>query len=338
MFQSTSTPPGAAAKAPPSLEVSLVVPVFNEAECIGAFYSQISRVLDRLERTAEVIFVDDGSTDDSAAILDALVDKDPRVTVAHFRRNCGKSAALDFAFRIARGEIVITMDADLQDDPAEIPMFIAKLAEGHDVVNGWKQKRQDPIGKTMPSAVFNWFTRRVSGLPLHDFNCGFKAYRRESLADLRLYGELHRYIPVLLHWEGFRIGEIPVAHRPRFAGESKFGPRRLLTGGFDLLTIVLTSKFRGRPLHFFGLTAFGLGLIGCLGLAWLFLLSVLQIDPMRPRPLLYGSIVCILVSLLLIATGLLGELVKSLGPHSADYRLRSVKPPMSPDKRDGGHA
>ena len=318
-------------------DLSLVLPVFNEAECIGNLYAEIVDVLDRLDESAEIIFVDDGSTDGGGAILDELADKDTRVVVAHFRRNYGKSAALDFAFRFARGDIVITMDADGQDDPAEIPNFLAALAEGADAVSGWKRERQDPIGKTVPSRVFNWFTRRVSGLQLNDFNCGFKAYRREALTGRRLYGELHRYIPALLHWDGFKVAEMAIAHRPRLTGKSKFGAMRLLTGAFDFLTVMLTARFRSRPLHFFGLAAFGLGLIGSLGLGWLFLMAVLKLDTLRPRPLLYGSIVCIVVSVQLIATGLLGELIRSSGPHSADYRVKSIRTQTSPEKHADEH-
>ena len=337
MLHSSSEAPIEAVKEPPALGLSLVVPVFNEAESIGELYAEIDRVLDRLEETVEIIFVDDGSSDGSGAILDTLADKDPRVRIAHFRRNYGKSSALDYAFRTARGEIVITMDADLQDDPAEIPNFLTALAEGHDVVSGWKRERQDPISKTLPSLFFNWCTRKISGLQLHDFNCGFKAYRREALSDLRLYGELHRYIPALLHWDGFRVGEIAVVHRPRFAGKSKFGAKRLLTGAFDILTVVLTAKFRNRPLHFFGIAAFALGLIGFLALSWLFLMSVLQIEPLHPRPMLYGSILLIVLSMLLIATGLIGELIKSLAPQSTDYRLRTRKSQTPPQENGGEH-
>jgi glycosyltransferase involved in cell wall biosynthesis len=309
--------------------LSVVIPVFNESECLAQLHAELGRTLGAIDRTAEIIFVDDGSTDGSAAGLDALAGRDPRVAVAHFRRNYGKSAALDYGFGVARGAVVITLDSDLQDDPAEIPSFLAALDQGYDVVSGWKRERHDPLDKTMPSAIFNWFVRRVSGLRLHDVNCGFKAYRREALADLRLYGELHRYIPVLLLWQGFRIGEVAVAHRPRLAGRSKFGATRLLTGAFDLLTVLLTARFRNRPLHFFGYIAFGLGAVGCLALAWLFLLSVLGLDPLRPRPLLYASILCILTAVPLLAAGLLGELIKSFGPSTADYRLRSTRPPAA---------
>lgn len=312
--------------------ISFVVPAYNEVECIAEFHRQLTAVLSQLGRPAEIIYINDGSSDGTAALLDTIAADDDRVIVAHMRRNYGKSAALDLGFKMAGGGIVFTLDADLQDDPVEIPRFLTALDAGNDVVSGWKKLRHDPIDKTLPSLVFNWFTRKVSGLELHDFNSGFKAYRREALADLRLYGELHRYIPVLVHWEGFKVGEIDVAHRPRFAGKSKFGARRLLTGAFDLLTVILTQRFRSRPLHFFGYIAVVLGVLGTLGLAYLFVLSFFEIDPLRPRPMLYASITMIFTSVILIATGLLGELVKSLGPASADYRLRSIVRPA--DRKD----
>lgn len=304
--------------------VSIVVPAYDEAESIGEFHRQLVAVLATLARPVEIIYIDDGSTDGTAAALDTIAAADRRVVVAHMRRNYGKSAALDLGFRLSAGGVVITLDADLQDDPVEIPRFLAALAAGNDVVSGWKRPRLDPLDKTLPSLLFNWFTRKVSGLGLHDFNSGFKAYRREALVDLRLYGELHRYLPVLLHWEGFTVGEIDVAHRPRVAGRSKFGARRLLTGAFDLMTVLLTAKFRSRPLHFFGYGAVALGAPGGLGLGYLFILSLFEIDPMRPRPMLYASITMIFTAVILIATGLLGELVKSLDPNGADYRLRSI--------------
>ena len=316
--------------------LSFVVPAFNEVECIAEFHRQLTSVLSTLAVPGEIIYINDGSTDGSAAVLDAIASSDSRVVVAHMRRNYGKSAALDLGFRMAAGAIVFTLDADLQDDPKEIPRFLQALETGKDVVSGWKKLRHDPLTKTLPSLVFNWFTRRVSGLELHDFNSGYKAYRREALSDVRLYGELHRYIPVLLHWEGFRVGEIDVAHHPRFAGKSKFGARRLLTGAFDLMTVILTAKFRSRPLHFFGYIAVALGVLGSLGLAYLFWLSFFEIDPLRPRPLLYASITMIFTSVILMATGLLGELVKSLGPDVADYRLRSIVRPDGSSKDSPG--
>lgn len=328
----TEAPPRTASPAVPRFgSVSFVIPVFNENACLPELYRQLTAVTAQHCPDAEIIFIDDGSTDGSADTMDRIAAADKRVVVAHLRRNYGKSAALDLGFRMAAGGTVITLDADLQDDPAEIPRFLASMADGLDMVSGWKRNRQDPMDKTLPSAVFNWFLRKVSGLALHDFNCGFKAYRHEALADLQLYGELHRYIPVLLHWEGFRIGEIEVAHRPRLAGKSKFGARRLLTGAFDLMTVTLTAKFRSRPLHFFGYAAVGFGALSGAMLSWLFALSILDLDPLRPRPMLYTALLLAFTSVILIATGLLGELIKSTAPYSADYRLRSVK--VQPDRQ-----
>jgi glycosyltransferase involved in cell wall biosynthesis len=324
--------------------VSFVIPVFNEEGSLAPFHAALTKVVDSLGAETEIIFVDDGSSDQSPEILDALAAADSRVTILHLRRNYGKTAALDAGFRYARSDVVITLDADLQDDPSEVPRFIAKLDEGYDMVSGWKRIRQDPIDKTFPSAIFNWFVRRVSGLQIHDFNSGFKAYRADCLKDLQIYGELHRYIPALLHWDGFRICEIETTHHPRTTGKSKFGVGRFLTGAFDLLTVVLTSKFRSRPLHFFGYFALLLGLIGSVALSWLFALSILHIEPLHQRPLLYVGLLFILTSVLLLSTGLLGELIKSLHqpPSKPDYLVRSVKSQSEagldagqrPDRRD----
>jgi glycosyltransferase involved in cell wall biosynthesis len=310
-----------------SRTVSFVIPVFNEEGSLGPLHAALAKVVDGLGADMKIIFVDDGSSDQSPKILDALAAADSHVTVVHLRRNYGKAAALDAGFRHARSDVVITLDADLQDDPSEVPRFLDKLDEGYDMVSGWKRIRHDPIDKTFPSAIFNWFVRRVSGLEIHDFNSGFKAYRADCLKDLQIYGELHRYIPALLHWDGFRVCEIEITHHPRTTGQSKFGVGRLFTGAFDLLTVILTSKFRSRPLHFFGYVAIVLGLIGSVALTWLFSLSVLQIEPLHQRPLLYVGLLFILTSVLLLSTGLLGELIKSLHQPSSkpDYFVRLTK-------------
>ena len=309
-----------------SLTINFVIPVFDEEGSLRPLHAALARVADGLGSGTKIIFVDDGSSDQSPKILDALAAADSRVTVLHLRRNYGKAAALDAGFRHARSDIVITLDADLQDDPTEVPRFLAKLDEGYDMVSGWKRIRHDPIDKTFPSAIFNWFVRRVSGLEIHDFNSGFKAYTVGCLKDLQIYGELHRYIPALLHWDGFRVCEIEITHHPRTTGRSKFGAGRLFTGAFDLLTVVLTSKFRSRPLHFFGYVALLLGVVGSAALTWLFALSVLQIEPLHQRPLLYVGLLFILTSVLLLSTGLLGELIKSLHQSSSkpDYCIRSI--------------
>lgn len=307
-----------------TVELSVIVPVFNEEPCLIALHAELKDVLDRVRMSHEVIFVNDGSTDASRTVLETLAEQNDNIIVVNLQRNSGKSAALDAGFRLAKGDIIVTLDADLQDDPAEIPRFIAEIDKGGDLVSGWKQHRLDPLGKTLPSKLFNVFTRRVSGLSLHDFNCGFKAYRRAVVADLRLYGELHRFIPVLVHWSGFKVVEIPVNHRRRYAGHSKFGARRLITGGFDLLTVLLTSHYRSRPLHFFGYIAILFGLTGASMLFWLFATSVFGLDHLRPRPMLYGSIVLVVISAVFVAAGLVGELIKSFHPEFHDYRIQSI--------------
>jgi glycosyltransferase involved in cell wall biosynthesis len=314
----------------PGRTLSFVIPVYNEEGTLERLYSSIVDTAERLDLETGIIFVDDGSSDQSPRVLDALALADSRVSVLHFRRNYGKSAALDAGFRHATGSVVITIDADMQEDPRETPRFLAKLDEGFDVVSGWKCVRQDPIDKTLPSRFFNWLVGYVSGLHIHDFNCGFKAYRGESLKDLRVYGELHRYIPALLHWRGFKVTEIDIAHFPRTSGRSKFGFSRYFTGAFDLLTVVLTSKFRSRPLHFFGYIAVVFALIGSTTLVWLSALHFLGIERMHPRPLLYLAMLLILTAVLLLSTGLLGELIKSLHNASGppDYLVRKVTGPL----------
>jgi glycosyltransferase involved in cell wall biosynthesis len=311
--------------------VSFVIPVFNEEGSIGPLHAALVKVIEGLAPDTTMMFVDDGSTDQSPRILDTIAASDSRVRVLHLRRNYGKAAALDAGFRHARSDVVITLDADMQDDPSEVPRFLAKLDEGFDMVSGWKRLRHDPIEKTLPSAIFNWFVRRISGLEIHDFNSGFKAYSADCLKDRQIYGELHRYIPALLHWDGFRVCEIEIAHHPRTSGQSKFGVRRYFTGAFDLLTVILTSKFRSRPLHFFGYMALLLGLIGSAALTWLFALSILKIEPLHQRPLLYVGLLFILTSVLLLSTGLLGELIKSLQqPSKPDYLVRPPESQVEP--------
>ena len=227
--------------------VSFVIPVFNEEGALGPLHAALAKVVDGLGADTEVIFIDDGSSDQSPKILDALAAVNSHVTVVHLRRNYGKAAALDAGFRHARSDVVITLDADLQDDPSEVPRFLDKLEDGYDMVSGWKRIRHDPIDKTLPSAIFNWFVRGVSGLKIHDFNSGFKAYRADCLKDLRIYGELHRYIPALLHWDGFRVCEIEITHHPRTTGQSKFGVGQFLTGAFNLVPwFLLLSSAAGH--------------------------------------------------------------------------------------------
>ena len=226
-----------------SLKISVIVPLLNEEESLRELASRLETVLSALAHDSyEVLFIDDGSTDSSYQVLKELHAANPRFQAIRFRRNYGKSAALAVGFARAEGEIVITMDADLQDDPNELPALCAKLDEGFDLVSGWKKKRYDPWHKTMPSKLFNAVTSKMSGVTLHDFNCGLKAYRSEVVKSLQIYGDMHRYIPALAHWEGFKVTEIAVQHHPRKFGVSKFGAKRFVTGFLDLLTVVFTTK------------------------------------------------------------------------------------------------
>lgn len=291
--------------------LSFVIPVYNEAETLEELFHQIRSVVEANNLGGyEVIFVDDGSGDNSWERITQLHFKNPRVVRGlRFRTNFGKAAALAEGFQEAQGETVFTLDADLQDDPKEIPAFLAKLDSGYDLVSGWKQNRRDPWHKTIPSWIFNGVTCRVAGIKLHDFNCGFKAYRREVVKNIRLYGELHRYIPVLAHGEGFRISEIPVVHHPRTTGKSKYGWKRYFRGFLDLLTVMTTTRYLQRPAHLFG----GLGLLlGIVGLGILTYLSLSWLAGFRGlagRPLFFFGILFTLLSGQLLSLGLIAELL-----------------------------
>ncbi|MCB0881611.1 MAG: glycosyltransferase family 2 protein [Thermoleophilia bacterium] len=293
----------------PHPEISVVVPVCDERDNVEPLLGEMLPVMRGLGRSFEVIFVDDGSRDGTGAVLEAAVEREPEVALVALRRNFGKSEALMAGFREARGGIVITIDGDLQDDPAEIPRFLDALDGGLDLVSGWKVDRQDPAGKRLPSKLFNAVTRRVSGLDLHDLNCGFKAYRAEVVAALALAGDQYRYIPVLAHNEGFRVGELGVNHRPRTHGRSKYGLERYVRGMLDLLTITFLGRYRHRPMHLFG----GLGLLMLLvGLAVSGYLSVLKFAgyAIGQRPLLLLGVLLILVGMQFLTIGLMSEMVQ----------------------------
>ena len=250
--------------------LSVVIPCFNEVGSLRELYQRVHAELAALPGESEIIFIDDGSNDGSVELLRELATEDPSCRVIYFRRNCGKAAALQVGFRAATGKFIITMDADLQDDPKEIPRFLTAL-ETYDVVSGWKATRHDPLEKRLPSRLFNATVRHFTGVQLHDMNCGFKGYRRAVLQEVNLYGELHRYIPALAAARGFSIGELAVTHHARTTGVSKYGLERYLRGLFDLMTVVYITKYRFRPLHLFG--SIGLGLLA-LGLLMLFCLSL----------------------------------------------------------------
>ena len=295
------------------LTVSVVIPVFNEAETLVELCREVQTHAGGSADNLEIIFVDDGSTDQTRKVLADLADREPQVGVITLAVNSGKAAALDAGFHYVRGDVVITLDGDLQDDPKEIPRFIAKLREGFDVVSGWKADRRDPWNKTIPSKIFNLVVARVFALPLHDFNCGFKAYRREVVDRLELYGEMHRFIPVLAHAMGARVTEIPVEHHPRRFGRSKYGLGRLLKGFLDFVTVFVTTRYLKRPLHFFGALGIGLGGIGGVLLTYLAALWLLGERPIGNRPLLFYAILLAVLGVQLFSLGIVSELLVRLG-------------------------
>ncbi len=291
--------------------LSFVIPVKDEEATLKTLHKNIC---DALSASApmqyEIIYIDDGSEDNSWSELSQLTDQFPGIVKAiRFRRNFGKALALTSGFKASTGDVVFTMDADLQDDPTEIPRFLEKIEEGYDVVSGWKMNRQDPISKTLPSKLFNTATAKLFGIPIHDFNCGFKAYRKEVLINLKLYGELHRYIPVIAHEQGFRIGEIEVKHHQREHGVSKYGWERIPRGFVDLLTTLATTRYLKKPGHLFGGWGLVSGVIGVSILTYLVTLWFMGLGPIGNRPLFFLGILLVILSIQLISLGILAELI-----------------------------
>ena len=304
--------------------LSIIVPLLDEEESLGELHAQILAATKPLGKPIEMIFVDDGSTDKSFSVLAELHAKDPRVKVIRFRRNFGKSAALSVGFREARGEYVVTMDADLQDDPAEIPSLIEMLQQGYDLVSGWKQKRHDPISKTIPSRIANSVTAMMTGIPIHDMNCGLKAYRKEVVKGIIVYGELHRYIPALAHWAGFKVGEKVVNHHPRKYGHTKFGIGRFSRGFLDLLTVLFTTRYIRRPLHLFGvwgIISFIIGVFidGYLSVEWF-----LGRTSLSNRPLFLLGFLFIIIGVQFVSFGLLGEMINRQQQDESTYSIREI--------------
>ncbi len=303
--------------------ISVVIPLYNEEASIEELGTKLESVLAPLTKNRyEVIFVDDGSTDNSRNKIRELHRRNNRFHCISFRRNYGKSAALAVGFQAARGRYVVTMDADLQDDPEEIPNLIKKLNEGYDLVSGWKKKRYDPITKTLPSKLFNFVTSLVSGIRLHDFNCGLKAYRNIVVKRLNVYGEMHRYLPVLAHWDGFKVTEIPVRHHPRKYGKSKFGSGRFIKGFLDLLTVMITTRYMQRPLHFFGTIGTLITLLGFVINLYLIVEWLLGKTYLSNRPLLLFGITLIIFGVQLISIGLLGEMNIKSKAEKINYNIR----------------
>ncbi len=310
--------------------LSVVIPVLNEEGSLRTLYTQLKTVLQARSGCYELLFINDGSTDGSRKILEELAKNDGAVHVVNFRRNMGKSMALAAGFHQARGDIILTMDADLQDDPEEIPRFLKAHEDGYDLVCGWRAKRYDPRLKVLLSHFYNWVTRIVTGVPIHDFNCGFKGYRRDLLTHLRLYGDLHRYIPVLAAWRGYRVHEITVQHHPRRHGESKYGPARLVHGFLDLLTIFFLTRYDKRPLHLLGGIGIVMALVGFGINLYLTNLWVLGYRPIGNRPLLLLGILLCIVGIQFVFFGLLAEFLLHLHLQADNrYLTGFIGPPVS---------
>jgi glycosyltransferase involved in cell wall biosynthesis len=300
--------------------IAVVVPAFNEAESLPELVERIDEAITSLGRSWEVWIMDDGSSDDTFAVIEKLGAQRPQVHGISFARNFGKAAALAAGFKAASTDIVITMDADLQDDPAEIPALVAKIEEGWDLVSGWKQDRKDSFIKNNTSKIFNWFTSRMCGLNLHDFNCGLKAYRREVTQTVKIYGDMHRYVPALAYLDGFRVTEMPVRHFVRKYGETKYGMARFINGFLDLLTVYFLHARRSSPLHFFGRAGMGFMTVGG-GISLYFLAWWILGNGLRLRPILLLGLVFILVALQFISLGLIAELVVAGRRPEDDYRI-----------------
>jgi glycosyltransferase involved in cell wall biosynthesis len=306
------------------MDISVVVPFLDEAESLPELAEWIQHVVDENHLSYEIIMVDDGSSDNSWQVVEELRKKNPNIKGIKLQRNYGKSAALNEGFRAAQGDIVITMDADLQDSPEEIPELRRMILEdGYDIVSGWKKRRHDPLSKTLPSRFFNWFTTKVSKIKLHDFNCGLKAYKLKVVKSIEVYGEMHRYIPLLAKWSGFKkIGEKVVEHRARKYGKSKFGMARLITGGLDLASILFVGKYGKRPMHFFGtwgVFAFFLGLVIFIYLT--ISRSFFDKTGVTQRPLFFFAILAMIIGTQLFVTGFVAELISRNAPGRNAYLI-----------------
>ena len=294
------------------MDISVVVPLLNEAESLPELEAWIRRVMEEHQFSYEIVFVDDGSTDNSWAVIQGLAEANPNVKALRFRRNYGKSPALNEGFKIVQGDVVITMDADLQDSPDEIPELFRMIKEdGFDLVSGWKKKRYDSkLAKNIPSKFFNGTTRMLSGIKLHDFNCGLKAYRRDVVKSIEVYGEMHRYIPVIAKWAGFsNIGEKVVQHRKREFGVTKFGMNRFINGYLDLMSIMFMSKFGKQPMHFFGAVGSLSGLFGLISLIIVIILRLSGRIALTTSVWFYLSMLFLILGVMLFLAGFLGELI-----------------------------
>lgn len=307
------------------MDISVIIPLYNEEESLPELSQWIERVMLANDFSYEIIFIDDGSNDKSWQVIEALAAENKAIQAIRFRRNYGKSAALDSGFKIAKADVIITMDADLQDSPEEIPALYNKIKkEDFQLVSGWKKKRYDPIAKTIPSKFFNWTARRITGIKLHDFNCGLKAYSNEVVKNIDVYGEMHRYIPVIAKWAGFtKIGELVVKHQKRKYGCTKFGLERFINGYLDLLSIIFVSKFGKRPMHLFGMLGTLLFIAGFLIAGWLAGEKIfLDAYKMTERPLFYLGMLCMVLGVQLFLAGFISELVSRNSPDKNNYQIK----------------
>jgi len=329
--------------------LSVIVPAMDEAASLQQLHKELDAVAAQNDYTLQIIFVDDGSTDGTWPLIEQLSQQDDRVLGIRFRRNFGKAAALSAGFDAATGEVIVMMDADLQDNPAEIPKLLAKLDEGYEVANGWKKTRYDPWHKTWPSKVFNWMVSRLSGVRLHDHNCGLKAFHRDVIHEIRLYGELHRFVPVLAAARGFRVGEVEVKHRAREHGQSKYGWSRIPKGLIDLITVQFITRYGSRPQHWLGtaehwLGTAGLGslLLGGLGMVYLAMIwcwsRTIGAEPvhLHKTAMLYYALALLMVGAQLMASGFVAEMIASLASRDSDEY--SIAEHTSPEKQSGKEA
>jgi len=314
-------------------DISIIVPVFDEEESIPELSAWIGRVMKENAFSYEIIFIDDGSKDTSWKVIESLTEKDAHIKGIRFSRNYGKSAALDTGFKASSGKVVITLDADLQDSPDEIPGLYQMITqEGFDLVSGWKKKRRDPLSKRLPSKFFNFVTRKISGIRLHDFNCGLKAYDSRVVKNIRLYGEMHRYIPVIAKWNGFdSIGEKIVTHYPRKFGRTKFGLERFINGFLDLISITFVMRFVKKPMHFFGTLGTLSFLFGLFMTIWIIGVKIYQIQhhlPVREvtsQPLFFLALVALIVGMQMFMTGFLAEIMTLNSDKTTQYLIVDKK-------------
>ena len=312
--------------------LSVIVPLFNEQESLPDLLEQLYAAMNEKELrdlfqepfTFEIIMIDDGSTDSSSTLISNLINTRPELRLISFQRNFGKTAALSAGFLAAAGDYICTIDADLQDDPFAIKELIKKLQEGYDLVSGWKQQRKDPISKTIPSKLFNTVTRLFTGISIHDFNCGLKVYRKEVTSRLELRGDMHRYIPVLAEWMGFKVTELPVKHQARKFGSTKYDSSRFFSGLFDFLSVLFITRYLRRPMHFFGMAGLISFLLGFIISLYVTLDKILLHKPVSNRPILFLGILLLILGVQLFSTGLLGEMLSTSSSKESSFTVRET--------------